>query len=209
MGNPLTSSAIDSITTEKTDIPNILPTSKSINAGNYDAVNNTDLGGTDYDTSQHSSIEPIYEKDALNQPSVVALRIHNPDNSQLQINMHAYKSLGAGATRDLRNALLTTYEREAATDYGTSVLTQNAQYFKEVSWFSKNHGTLNNPMLLEASMLAGQLSGSLLRKSNEEQSNILYQQHEAMQEAVYRALHKAHTDATTDTPPPYNVTRFA
>lgn len=211
MGEQLTGGAIDQTTTEKIAIPNTPSTTNAhsttyIPAGNNDVVNDTDLGGTDYDRSLHSTVEPIYEKDALNQTTVVALKIHNPDNTQIQINMYAYKSLGAGATRDLRNALLTTYEREAATDYGTSLLTQNAQYFKEVSWAPKTYETLNDPTMLEASMLEGQLSGSLLRKSIEEQSNIFYQQHEAMQEAVNRALvNTAHIEFTADTKPPITL----
>lgn len=194
MDQQLLDDAIDQVSTGKTAFPSTLSETRVdgityIAAGNNDVVSTADLGGTDYDTQQHSTVEAVYEKDRQHRNSVVGLKIHNPDNSQLQIDLHTYNSTGVSATRDARDALLLTYEREASTDYGTSILTQNAQYYKEMSWVTlKNTETMNDSSKLEASLIAGQLSGSFLRKSPEAQSEIFYQQHEMAQEAVNRAL---------------------
>lgn len=161
-----------------------------IAAGNGDAVSNIDLGAVSYDRSKHSTIEPVYDESSHHQ-LMIGLKIHNPDNSQLGIDLREYKIPGDSQTNDLRTALLETYQREVLTDRGTEILIQNAQYFKSVSWTIKNADILNNPEKLESSLIAGELHGSFNRKPPEVQNQIFYQQHEAMQEATERALAKS------------------
>lgn len=162
-----------------------------IAAGNNQRLSPTDLGGVNYDTRERSTVNPIYGKDSQHQDSVMALTVHNPDNSQLHIDLTDYKVLSPGQTRDLRIALMETYQREASTGYGTDQLTQTAQYFKSIQWVVlKDADTLHDSAKLEQSFVNGELSGSFLRKTPEEQSKIFNQQHNELLESIDRALNK-------------------
>lgn len=154
------------------------------------------LGGVEYDHKLHSSVEPVYEQTSLHH-TISGLIIHNPDQTQLRVDLSAYKGLGSGETRNLRNALLETYQREAQTEYGTSLLTESTQYIKSISWVTlKNSEVQNDASQLQASIRGGILQGSFLRKSQEAQSEIFYQQHEALLYAIdnasFRSLHSEH-----------------
>ncbi|MGB7815545.1 MAG: hypothetical protein WBL28_04255 [Methylotenera sp.] len=78
------------------------------------------------------------------------------------------------STEDLRSELLEAYKRIAATDAGTATFTQNAQYFNEASWTS--------PKESEASPSQGMLGGNMRYKTPEEQDDIIYRQHELLQQ---------------------------
>lgn len=143
------------------------------------------LGGVEYDHKLHSSVEPIYERLSGHNNVISELIIRNPNESQLRIDLSTYKGLGSRETINLRNALVETYQREAQTEYGTSLLTETAQYIQKASWVTlKNSGIMNDASKLQMSLANGILQGSFLRKSKEAQSEIFYQQHEALLYAI-------------------------
>ncbi|PKO47042.1 MAG: hypothetical protein CVU29_03680 [Betaproteobacteria bacterium HGW-Betaproteobacteria-22] len=170
-----------------------------IPAGNHEILSPANLGGSIYDTNKHSTVTPSWQAKAHSH-ELTGLVIHNPDGSKLAVNLSEYKShFSQSDTEQLRHNLLRTYQREAETDYGTSTFTQNAQFFKEISWeVLKQNDVLNNPAKLESSYIEGRLSGYFLHKSDVEQSNILYQQHDAMQDAIDRKLISASKAISTE-----------
>ncbi|MDD2832375.1 MAG: hypothetical protein PHD12_00015 [Methylotenera sp.] len=162
-----------------------------IPAGNHEILSPADLGGSIYDTTIHSTVTPTWQTKAHGHgQELTGLIIRNPDYSELKVNLSEYKShFSKSDTEHLRDILFKTYQREAETDYGTSMFTQNAQFFKEISWeVLKQNDILNNPSKLETSYIEGKLSGYFLHKSDIEQSNILYHEHDAMQDALDRKL---------------------
>lgn len=158
-----------------------------IAAGNGDFVTQSDLGGAEYDKSLRSYVEPLLNPDTTaSKNNLIGLRIHNPDGTNLNVNMHQYTGTEAIATEKLRNALYEVYKREAETEYGTSVFTQNALYFKQISWMSPEEA---NNLLNETqqSLVKGELSGNVYDKTPENQNDVLYRQHNEMQEAVEKS----------------------
>lgn len=171
----------------KTLFPNMPNTVTYIAAGNGDFVTQSDLGGAEYDKSLRSYVEPLLSPEtAASKSNLIGLRIHNPDGTELIVNMHQYIGSEAIATDKLRNALHEVYKREADTEYGTSVFTQNSKYFKQISWLSPDEAnSLSNET--QQSLIKGELSGNVYDKTPEIQNDVLYRQHNGMQQAVEKS----------------------
>lgn len=186
------SDPIEQFAIGQTPFSNTLHAVTYLAAGNSDVVTKADLGGINYNETLKSSVEPIFGKSVSNTNEVMTgLLIHNPDNSEIVVDMSQYQDNrnGVSTTKELRHALYEAYQREASTESGTSTFTQNAQYFRQVTWLSPHElDVSSNSPDVEQSLIRGELSGSMLNRSPEEQSALIYRQHDAMQESVNKAL---------------------
>ncbi len=155
--------------------------SMRVPAGNGELLTPTDLGRVTLDPKARSEIEPLFVDrglDAKGMPNekehLAGLRISNPDGSQITVRLDEYKD----STPESRYKLSQTYRDMAATKLGTEAFTENAQYFKEVSWTSTNKS--------ESIPSEGKLGGAMDNKTPKEQFDLIYNQHDAMQEAILK-----------------------
>lgn len=173
----------------------------TIAAGYGDVLTPIDLRVVAIDSNARSLIEPLYVDrgpEANGMPDVkkdlAGLRIHNPsdnhnpEGTQITVRMDEYQ----GSNPESKYDLLKAYERVAGTEAGTSAFIQNAEYVKEVTWVSTAEidRFTNAPEAREA-FGEGKLTGTLDRKTSEEQDNLIFNQHDgAIDEALKKMITK-------------------